>query len=131
MMLSQAEILRFHGSDNYMTDEWILSMFPGYFDPCPFNPNWKEGVDLDGLKIAWQKYNFVNPPYSNPKPWVIKAIQENEKGNVVVMLLKHDSSTEWYRRLHEAGARFLMINRRLQYQTGRSANFPSMLAVLS
>ena len=74
---------------------------------------------------------FVNPPYSNPSAWVMKAIEEARNGLPVVLLLKHDSSTEWFRLLHEAGARFIMINKRLKHRTGRSAAFPSVLAVLN
>lgn len=114
--------------DNYRTDEWILNMFEGWFDPCPFNPEWKE----NGLVKAWSHQTFVNPPYSNPLPWVRKAVQEHkEHGFTIVMLLKHDSSTTWYRELHEAGAKFLLVSGRLKHQTKKSAAFPSVLAVLS
>lgn len=74
---------------------------------------------------------FVNPPYSDPLPWVLHGIKEHQKGKTVVFLLKHDSSTKWYRALHEAGARFLMIEGRLRHGTGKPANFPSILAVLA
>jgi len=49
----------------------------------------------------------------------------------IVMLLKHDSSTRWFRKLHEAGSHFLLISERLSYQTGKTANFPSVLAIIS
>ncbi|AXH79166.1 MAG: DNA N-6-adenine-methyltransferase [Circular genetic element sp.] len=114
--------------DNYKTDEWILKMFHGWFDPCPLDPEWKQ----DGLLRAWKRNTFVNPPYSNPLPWVRRAIQDNkEYGFTIVMLLKHDSSTEWYRLLHEAGAKFLLVSGRLKHQTGKGAAFPSVLAVLA
>ena len=77
---------------------------------------------------------FINPPYSNPKPWVEKAIRTRQHIPVtIVMLLKHDSSTQWYRMLKEAGARFLMVEGRLTYKGPKSkpCSFPSILAVLS
>jgi len=114
-------------TDHYRTDKWILNMFEGWFDPCPFDNNW---VD-DGLLAAWPSKTFVNPPYSNPRPWVENAIGRVEAhGGIVVMLLKHDSSTEWYRLLHEAGARFMLVNGRLKHQTGERCPFPSMLAII-
>jgi|26BtaG_2_1085354.scaffolds.fasta_scaffold03248_9 hypothetical protein len=88
-------------TDDYKTDKWLMNIFEGWFDPCPINPS------FDGLKIEWQKKTFVNPPYSNPLPWVEKAIEENKKGNVVVLLLKLDTSTKWFAKLFEANARLL------------------------
>lgn len=136
--------------DNYKTDQWILDLFPDYYDPCPLNYDFDPENHLDGLKITWNwnDYSgvFVNPPYSNPLPWVQKAISENKKAKLkydpskfspigsaenIVMLLRHDSSTEWYRLLHEAGAKFLMLQGRLKHGTNRAAAFPSVLVVLN
>ena len=135
-------------SDDYRTDQWILDLFPNFFDPCPF-----KGIHLkhNGLHMSWNYADydgvFVNPPYSNPKPWVEKAIQEQKdarrraydpedeqevwSAGTIVMLLKHDTSTEWYRLLHEAGAKFLLVNGRLKHQTKTTCAFPSVLAVMS
>jgi hypothetical protein len=116
-------------SDDYQSDEWILKMFQGWYDPCPL---FGLEAGLNGLVEEWPDRTFVNPPYSNPKPWIEHGIkQHQEKGIMIVFLLKHDSSTRWYKLLHEANAEILLFSRRLKYQTGRSANFPSMLAVLS
>ncbi len=118
-------------SDNYKTDEWLLKLFSHWYDPCPYNPDYDRGIHGDGLEQAWGWSTFVNPPYSNPLPWVKKAIEEAELGKTIVMLLRHDSSTEWYRLLHEAGARFMMVQGRLKFQTERGAGFASVLAVLT
>jgi len=68
----------------------------------------------------------------------LKGIRSHQKNHsTIVFLLKHDSSTEWYRLLHEAGARFLMFNGRLSFGGEYTKNsksvapFPSLLAVLS
>ena len=116
-------------SDDYPTDLWLKSIFKDWFDPCTLH-SLETRPEFDGLVADWHDPTFVNPPYSNPKPWVQKAIRESSYGIRVVMLLKHDSSTEWYRLLHEARAHFLMINGRLKHGTGKSANFPSILVVL-
>jgi hypothetical protein len=127
-------------SDNYKTDEWILKLFENYYDPCPYNSEYNPELDMDGLIINWGKFAikngyegvFVNPPYSRPWPWVCKAIAEkkiNPEINIV-MLLKNDSSTEYYRLLHEHGSNFLFPYGRLKYQTGKSAPFSSVLVVL-
>lgn len=114
-------------NDNYATDEWIMELFGDWFDPCPLN----DKPILDGLDIEWKDRTFVNPPYSRPINWVQKAIVENKKGKIIAMLLRVDTSTEWFKLLVEANAHFLFINRRLKHRTGKPANFPSMLVILS
>ena len=117
-------------TDSYKTDAWILKIFEDWFDPCPYNPNYMM-TKYDGLKVPWPDRTYVNPPYSYPGPWIEKAIKENkERGSTIVMLLRNDCSTKWYFSLHQAGAKFLMINGRLEHQTGKPANFSSMLVVL-
>lgn len=114
-------------SDDYASDTWLLKVFNGWFDPCPLY-----GISLrtSGLEIDWTPRTYVNPPYSQTLKWVEKAILENKKGCTVALMLKHDSSTKAWRLLHEAGAKFLMIGGRLQYQTGKPAPFPSVLVIL-
>lgn len=113
-------------TDKYNTPKWILDMFPDHFDPCPID--WKEG-DPDGLKINWATRNFVNPPYSETEKWVKKALEEAKKGNKIVMLLRMDTSTKWFRNLLEAGANFWISWDRLHF-AGR-APFPSILVILN
>lgn len=120
-------------SDDYETDEWLMQVFEGWYDPCPICPD--DELIENGLNVLWARRGekvFVNPPYSNPLPWVKAAIEEKRltPEMTIAMLLKHDSSTEWYRLLHEAGANFLMVNGRLKHRTGKSAAFPSLLVIL-
>ena len=112
--------------DNYKSDDWILRMFEDWFDPCPLMSK----PLVDGLSIDWRDRTFVNPPYSNPLKWVEKAIKEMNKGNLVVMLLRVDTSTKWFAKLVEANAKIMFIHGRLKHHTGKPANFPSMLVVL-
>lgn len=115
-------------NDNYQTDEKIMKLFDDWFDPCELSKG--ELRQFDGLGSSWGKKTFVNPPYSKPKDWVLKAIKEAEKGKTIVMLLKMDTSTEWFRLLQENGAMFLWVNKRLRHRTGKPAPFPSMIAIL-
>lgn len=112
-------------SDNYRTPEWLMSLFIGWFDPCPLNPK----PNIDGLKVEWRRRTYVNPPYSNPFPWIQKAILENRKGKTIVLLLKLDCSTKWFRDLIEADAHILFINERVKFN-GSPPPFPNMLAIL-
>ena len=121
-------------NDNYPTDEWLLSLFSGWDDPCPLNPNF----ETDGLTRIWADRTFVNPPYSDPLPWIEKAVSEARGGKIVVLLLKMDTSTKWFARLKEANAEFLWINGRLHYNGLHHTYkgnvpfpFPSMFAILN
>jgi len=114
-------------TDQFPTDAWLMEVFNGWYDPCPLNAN----PEIDGLTTEWAPKTYVNPPYSNPAPWVEKAIFENKNGRTVVMLLKLDTTTKWFRALKEAGAHFLWLGERLHHGAKYAAPFPSMLAVLS
>jgi hypothetical protein len=117
-------------SDHYQTDEWLMKVFEDFYDPCPYKTVYE--IPLDMQKWGGHNRIYVNPPYSNPYPWVRKAIQEKKDypDCVIVMLLKHDSSTQWWSMLKENGARFLPIMGRLKFRTGKPAPFPSVLVIL-
>lgn len=65
------------------------------FDPCP----WPLPEGFDGLTCEWGKSNYVNPPFGSiihqgkkkgPTAWVRKAIQERDKGKLVVLVYPVD-----------------------------------------
>ena len=123
-----------NASDNFKTDKWVLKMFEDFQDPCPYNPDF----EIDGLKIPWGPKVFINPPYSNVTPWIQRAIQHTSPdfktgqgiSNIVVMLLKHDSSTKWFRLIHECPWSYTLLSgQRLRHQTSNWASFPSILVV--
>ena len=63
--------------------------------------------------------------------WVDKTLKEQKRGVDVVMLLRCDPSTEWYKKLVEAGGRFAYFNERLKFSESKgSPNFASMLVFL-
>jgi hypothetical protein len=66
------------------------------FDPCPFPL--PEG--FDGLTCEWGQSNYVNPPFGSiihqgkkkgPTAWVRKAIEEQQKGKLVVLVYPVDN----------------------------------------
>lgn len=112
-------------NDQYATPDWIKNIFSEWYDPCPLNPT----PIQDGLKFDWTNNSFVNPPYSDPLPWVEKAIEENKKGIKVVMLLKFDCTTKWYKLLVSHGAHFMHITERVKFN-GKTPPFCNMLVIL-
>ncbi len=112
-------------NDSSPSPQWILDMYHDYFDPCPLDDNPK----FDGLTIPWKKYNYVNCPYSNKKPWILKAIEEQKKGNLSVMLLPHVPEAVWYFDLVVPNAVILGFRSRLELDNGKHPRYGSMLAV--
>jgi len=103
--------------------KWLLDVFYLYFDPCPSNPK------FDGLKIPWMPRNYCNPPYSDKIPWIKKAIDEKEKGNITVMLLPHAPGAAWYHDLIIPNAEILSLRGRLQLDNGKHPRYDSMLVI--
>jgi len=122
-------------SCDWATPTWLYEELDKEFhfqlDPCPLR------ADFNGLDIPWFDYTYVNPPYSSPLKWIEKAIEESKKGKIIAMLLRVDTSTKWFARLHEADAKILWLNGRIRYRRNdytydkpTPANFASMLVVL-
>lgn len=112
--------------DSYETPNWIKELFENWFDPCEISNG--ELREFDGLG-EWKHKTFVNPPYSNPLPWVEKAIKENKKGKTIVLLLKLDCSTKYFLKLKSAKAHIILPNERIKFN-GKTPAFSSMLAIL-
>lgn len=84
-IVNVVEVIRIKFNDNFKTPDWLLQLlFPDnkYFDPCPLNPK----PIIDGLTLKWTTDMpiFINPPWSNPRPWIEKAIKH--KGHVTLLL---------------------------------------------
>lgn len=112
-----------HNTDEYKTPskiyEWYIKA--GYYDPCPINHK------KNGLEIEWKEFNFVNPPYSQLKKWVEKAITEHKKGKSIIMLIPARTDTKAFKLLYEYGATFTFITGRLHFNDSKNpAPFPSM-----
>ena len=113
------------------------------FDPCGPTP---EGLrEFDGLGKWEGKTLFLNPPYSNVEPWLKHAIEEQALGKTIIVLLRVDTSTDWFHDLVVPFAEVRYIrgrvafvlandyidkNQKLHRKGERSrANFASMLAI--
>ena len=83
--------------DNIQTPEDLYieldSEFHFTFDPCSLKSK------FDGLKVNWGKSTYVNPPYSDIKPWIEKAIEELKKGNKSVFLIPVRSNNQCWQLL--------------------------------
>ena len=63
------------------------------------------------LKRWWgsKKHVWLNPPYSNPDPFVLKAIEQMEHDNQIDILLPADNSTAWFSDAQKHAAEIIWI----------------------
>ena len=57
------------------------------------------GVEKDALKSNWGEPGtvaFLNPPYSDIRPWILAAAREQERGITTVLLIPQSLDTRWY-----------------------------------
>lgn len=109
----------FWTSDEWSTPQDIVSELavefgPFDLDPCARAetakaPTFYTKAD-NGLSQPWRGRVWLNPPYSNPAPWLRKAIAETTAGraSVVVALLPAATDTAWFHDLvqYRAEVRF-------------------------
>ena len=131
-------------SDNWATPKEFYNKldqeFNFDFDPCPLNLD-VITPENDGLLIEWGLSNFVNPPYSRDlkEKFVIKAIEESEKGKLCVMLLPVSTSTKLFHdhilpnqkeiRFIKGRIKFLGINTKGEYVTNKAPMHDSMIII--
>jgi len=114
-------------SDHWKTPKEIYDHFikQDYFDPCPIHS------EINGLKINWGKKAFVNPPYSDIKLWIDKAIQQSIIGCHVVLLIPSRTDTVYFHKLLNKGIDIEFIKGRLKFGDSKTgAPFPSVLVYL-
>ena len=120
-------------SDNRATPKWLKEIFKDWFDPCPLNPN----PTIDGLKTEWGGDKiFLNPPYSQPADWIYRAIEESKKGKTVVILMRFDPTTKYFRALIENNAHIFYCGERMKFinpeeKKNYASPFPSILVILN
>ena len=110
------------------------------FDHCPLNLE-KITNENDGLLIEWGNSNYINPPYSRDlkEKFVIKAIEESNKGKLCVMLLPVSTSTKLFHnhilpnakeiRFIKGRIKFLGSNTKGEYVTNKAPMHDSMIVV--
>lgn len=116
--------------------EWLNNSFNFTHDAACTLDNAKAGyLGTDTLSMpagSWGKRNFLNPPYSAPYMFLMRAHEEAQHGNTTVALVKHDHSTKWWREAVEGKAVVIPLNRRIRFYlqgkpTEHAASFPSSL----
>lgn len=116
------------------------------YDICADSNNYKcenYGTDyMNDVDIKNYSSAFINPPYSNPLPFVKKAYEDSIYCKIV-LLIKCDPSTRcwgvfWDYDLHKPkpGVEIRFLPKRLKFErdgvpSKNSANFPSVIVIFS
>jgi hypothetical protein len=127
------------GKDDLCTPGWVLDVVRKFgriqYDPCG-NPwskvgavvdSWGPAYGEDGLATDWatmagaENYSpygviFVNCPYSNPLPWIEKAVATPFANIITLTFL--DPSTKWGRLMSEHAHARCEISRRVRHDSG-------------
>jgi hypothetical protein len=127
--MSDFTLSRISKSDDFATPKALYKVLDAEFhfndDPCPLG-----GVALaDGLARPWGTRVFMNPPYSNPTPWVKKAYEESLNGKLVVGLLRGDTSTRWFHDWCWKKGEFIPLKGRIKFDGLHPAPFSSILVI--
>jgi hypothetical protein len=137
--LFEGEFIEADDTDGWCTPEWLLELVRQFFgridlDPCS-NALSTVGAAVtytvrdDGLSKPWSGRVWVNPPYSDPTPWMRRCSEVGDAGEVLA-LPKGDWSTAWWRAYVLPASARCQIHARVDFVQRRrrtTANFPSAL----
>ena len=117
------------GAVHWSTPRELYSALDAEFhftdDPCPLH-----GTE-DGLGREWGSSTFVNPPYGKAiVAWVKKALDESQKGKLVVCLIPSRTDTRWWHDYVMRATEIRFLKGRLKFGGSKSAApFPSAVVV--
>lgn len=85
------------------------------------------------LKRWWgsKKHVWLNPPYSNPTPFIKKAIEQMEHDNQIDILLPADNSTAWFIEAQQSAAEIIWITGEVWEEDGVEYARTGRLAFIS
>ena len=61
----------------------------------------------------WPDHSYCNPPFSNKKVFVLRAIASNETGSEVLLYLPFDPTTDWFRLLYQQNTLVMIFMKRM------------------
>jgi hypothetical protein len=70
---------------------------------------------LDYENSPWYDGTFVNPPFSTPEPWILRALREAKVGKRIYMLMPVNPGTEYHAALLNRATDVLYIRGRVKF----------------
>jgi hypothetical protein len=98
-------------------------------DPCPLGGRQK-GPDGLSDEFLWGQRTFVNPPYSNVRPWIRKAIAMRALGKRTVLLVPCGIARKYWRELVlPEASEIRILTQNLTFE-GYARPLPMLMAIL-
>ena len=101
---------------------WLNSIYDFDIDLCASKENTKCDIWFDerddSLIQRWDHHGyrgFCNPPYSNIKPWIKKAIEEADRGLITVMPIPTPNGESYYHEIFEKAKSITFITGRIAF----------------
>jgi len=92
------------------------------FDPVPKGTPFRSPCFFNGLYGNWKLFNFINPPFEvkTLTKFVLKAIDQAQKGMVSIMLLPSKTDQDWFHDLIIGNCfEIIWIRRRLKFKNNK------------
>lgn len=107
---------RFSDSDTWLTPPELLAAFPRFdLDPCghPENATARELIcpPRDGLVAEWRGSVWLNPPYSDVRPWLEKLAAHRDG----MALLFTRTDTKWFQDIGRMADAVMLLRGRLTF----------------
>lgn len=110
---------KFISTDSWLTPPWLIEAAgPFDFDPaCPPNMPWRTAIRMvalpeNGLDVSWSGFVWLNPPYSDIRPWVEKLAAH---GNGLLLVPAKATDTRWAQFTLQTADAILFIAGRLLF----------------
>jgi phage N-6-adenine-methyltransferase len=120
------------GTPPEMVREMEAEFGPFELDPCATPETAKAPkfytVFDNGLLLPWRGRVWLNPPYSDPTPWLQRAVAAQEDGCLVVALLPASTDANWFHDLVLPNAEVRFIRQRVRFIGWRGTPIPSPIA---
>lgn len=108
--------------DCWATPRWLTDLLPLVsLDPCSnerstvrAERDYRLARGEDGLRLPWFGSVYVNPPYSDVKPWAAKLLR-SPRVMAAAFLINVDPSVSWWHALTERLPIALMFRKRIQF----------------
>lgn len=86
-----------------LTPEWLLGLLSAKFGPFDCDPApYPRPAGFDGLDpgTPWGRRNYLNPPFFNLEPWVLRCeLELRERGNETLLLCPMRCHMAWWHRI--------------------------------